>query len=100
MNDFKYLAMVLALGGAALACDKPKPAEQKPAAPVAAPEADKKDLKYGLTPEQASQVLVEVGSTKITLGEFAERLGSQSPYLRARYHSPERKREFLDNMVR
>ena len=101
MNDLKYLALVLSLGSAALACgDKPKPAEQQPAAPAAAPEAEKKDLKYGLTPEQAAQVLVEVGSTKITLGEFAERLGSQSPYLRARYHSPERKREFLDNMVR
>jgi peptidyl-prolyl cis-trans isomerase C len=61
---------------------------------------DKSNLKYGLTPEQAAQVLVEVGETKITLGEFAERLGSQSPYLRARYNSPERRREFLENMVR
>jgi peptidyl-prolyl cis-trans isomerase C len=43
---------------------------------------------------------VKVGDTSITLGEFAERLGGQSPYLRARYNSPERRREFLDNMVR
>src|SRR5689334_4858258 len=58
------------------------------------------ELKYGLTPEQAKQVLVKVGDTQITVGEFADRLGGQSPYLRARYNSPERRREFLDNMVR
>lgn len=58
------------------------------------------DNKHGLTPEQAKQVLVEVGARTITVGDFAERLASQSPYLRARYNSPERRREFLDNMVR
>lgn len=88
---------------ASTACDKSKPeapatAKQEPAKATDSP--DKSNLKYGLTPEQAAQVLVEVGDTKITLGEFAERLGSQSPYLRARYNSPERKREFLENMVR
>jgi hypothetical protein len=36
----------------------------------------------------------------ITVGQFADRLAAQSPYLRARYASPERRREFLDNMVR
>lgn len=86
------------------ACSGSKPAENKPA-PAAQPAEkkaapDKSGLKYGLTPEQAAQTLVEIGDTKITLGDFAERLGSQSPYLRARYHSPERRREFLDNMVR
>jgi peptidyl-prolyl cis-trans isomerase C len=54
---------------------------------------------HGLTPEQASKVLVKVGDTSITVGQFAERLASQSPYLRARYQNPERRREFLDNMV-
>src|SRR5262245_39044850 len=58
------------------------------------------DKKYGLTPEQAQKELVKVGETTISVGEFAERLGGQSPYLRARYNSPERRREFLDNMVR
>jgi peptidyl-prolyl cis-trans isomerase C len=89
-------------GLTAAACDeKSKPEATAPAAQEAtAPGADKSNLKYGLTPEQAAQVLVEVGDTKITLGEFAERLGSQSPYLRARYNSPERRREFLENMVR
>lgn len=57
-------------------------------------------LKHGLTSQQASKVLAKVGSTPITLGEFADRLADQSPYLRARYNSPERRREFLENLIR
>jgi peptidyl-prolyl cis-trans isomerase C len=55
---------------------------------------------HGLTAEQASRVLVKVGDRTITVGEFADRLADQSPYLRARFQSPERRREFLNNMVR
>jgi peptidyl-prolyl cis-trans isomerase C len=81
---------------AAAGC-KPKEAKQeKPSVR----EVNPPDKKYGLTPEQSQQPLVKVGDSTITLGEFAERLGGQSPYLRARYNSPERRREFLDNMVR
>ena len=83
----------------ALACNGSKPAEKK-AEPSGAAEEAKPETKYGLTQQQAAQVLVSVGDHKITLGEFADRLGNQSPYLRARYNSPERRREFLDNMVR
>ncbi|MCA9602555.1 MAG: peptidyl-prolyl cis-trans isomerase [Myxococcales bacterium] len=56
--------------------------------------------RYGLTPEQASEVLVKIGSTQITVGEFADELAAQSPYLRARYNSPERRKEYLDSLVR
>lgn len=56
--------------------------------------------RHGLSAEQASEVLLKVGDTKITVGEFADRLADQSPYLRARYESPERRKEFLDNLVR
>lgn len=55
---------------------------------------------YGLTQEQAKQVLAKIGDTTITVGDFAQRLSDQSPYLRARYNSPDRRREFLDNLVR
>lgn len=77
--------------------DDPAPQPQdKPAA-----NADEAaSAKYGLTPEQAAKPLATIGDVKITVGSFAERLGSQSPYLRARYASPERRREFLDNMIR
>lgn len=91
------LALALALTSAAIGCGDKEPAA---AAAKPAPAAVVDDKKYGLTPEQASQTLVKVGETTITLGDFAERLGGQSPYLRARYNSPERRREFLDNMVR
>lgn len=56
--------------------------------------------RYGLTEAQSREVLARVGETEITLGEFADRLAAQSPYLRARLNSPERRREMLDNMIR
>lgn len=56
--------------------------------------------KHGLSEEQANAVLVKVGDRTITVGELADRLASQSPYLQARFESPERRREFLDNLVK
>jgi peptidyl-prolyl cis-trans isomerase C len=56
--------------------------------------------KHGLTEAQANEVLAQVGDRTITVGELADRLASQSPYLRARFESPERRKEFLDNLVR
>jgi peptidyl-prolyl cis-trans isomerase C len=58
------------------------------------------EARHGLTAEQAGEALVKIGDDTITVGEFADRLAEQSPYLRARFNSPERRREFLDNMVR
>ena len=58
------------------------------------------ELRHGLTPDEAAAVLVKIGESTITVGEFAERLADESPYLRARYNSPERRREFLENMIR
>jgi peptidyl-prolyl cis-trans isomerase C len=93
------VGLCLLLTAAGCGGDKSSAPKTSAANPAAANSSASVD-KYGLTPEQAKQVLVKVGSTTITLGEFADRLGNQSPYLRARYHSPERRREFLDNMVR
>jgi peptidyl-prolyl cis-trans isomerase C len=56
--------------------------------------------KHGLSAEQAKQALVVVGDETITVGDFAEQLADKSPYLRARYTSPERRRELLDELVR
>ena len=58
------------------------------------------ERRHGLTADQAAEPLVVIGDTTITVGEFADRLAEQSPYLRARYNSPERRREYLDNLVR
>ncbi|MBI2895414.1 MAG: peptidyl-prolyl cis-trans isomerase [Deltaproteobacteria bacterium] len=54
----------------------------------------------GLSPEDARKVLAKIDGTTITLGEFSDRINQQSPYLRSRYNSPERRREFLDNLIR
>ncbi len=62
---------------------------------------DKDDApKHGLSEAQAQEVLATVGDKQITVGEFADRLGALSPYIRARFESPERRREFLDNFIR
>lgn len=54
----------------------------------------------GLSAEDARKILAKIDTTTISLGEFADRINQQSPYLRARYNSPERRREFLDNLIR
>jgi peptidyl-prolyl cis-trans isomerase C len=74
-----------------LACSKREPA----------PAVEKVDAKrHGLTQEQAEQALVVIGDRTITVGDFAEQLADKSPYLRARYQSPERRRELLDELVK
>jgi parvulin-like peptidyl-prolyl isomerase len=84
-------AVIIVLALAAASCSKK--AEEPPATEAEWPQ-------NGLTQAQANEVLVKVGDRTITVGELADRLASQSPYLRARFESPERRKEFLDNLVR
>jgi peptidyl-prolyl cis-trans isomerase C len=74
----------------AAACSKPKDSD----APKKTPE------KHGLTEEQAKLPLVVIGDDTVTLGQFAEQIAEKSPYLRARYASPTRRRELLDELVK
>lgn len=83
------ILMLLALGMASCS----KKSEEPPAEKQEWPQ-------HGLSEAQASEVLAKVGDRTITVGEFADRLSSQSPYLRARFESPERRKEFLDSLVR
>jgi peptidyl-prolyl cis-trans isomerase C len=53
-----------------------------------------------LTEGEKGEVVARVGDETITLEEFERRLNQQSPFARARYNSLERKREFLDSMIR
>jgi len=46
------------------------------------------------------ETLAKVDDVIISVGDFSERINKQSPYVRARYTSLERKKEFLDNLVR
>jgi peptidyl-prolyl cis-trans isomerase C len=48
----------------------------------------------------SEEALAKIDDVTITLGEFQDRINKQSPYVRARYTSLERKKEFLDNLVR
>lgn len=45
-------------------------------------------------------MLAKVGERTITLGDFADEIAAQSPYLRGRFHSYEKRKELLDEMVR
>lgn len=83
-----------ALCALALACSGSSESEEP------TPEAPTEEARHGLSAEEAGQLLAKVGDTAITAGAFADRLAEQSPYLRARYNSPERRREFLENMIR
>ena len=51
-------------------------------------------------PEELAAPLANIDDVVITVGDFQERINKQSPYVRARYTSLERKKEFLDNLVR
>ena len=58
------------------------------------------ELHHGLTSEQAGELLAKIGEVEITVGELADQLAEESPYLRARYNNPERRREYFENYVR
>lgn len=63
--------------------------------PGAAPDA-------ALTPEdiaRRSGVIAKVGDYAITVGEYEDQLNKQGPFRRVQYSAPEKRREFLDQMV-
>jgi len=66
--------------------------------------ASEKDKKApALPPQSAAELgtpIAEIDGYTITLADFQDRINKQSPYIRARYTSMERKKEFLDNLVR
>ena len=49
---------------------------------------------------KSGPVIATVGNDTITADEMKKRLDETSPFLRARYNTLERKKEFLDNMIR
>jgi peptidyl-prolyl cis-trans isomerase C len=56
--------------------------------------------KGGRTEAKSGPVVATVGSETITADEMKKRLEETSPFLRARYNTLERKKEFLDNLIR
>ena len=51
-------------------------------------------------PKKSSAVVAKGKGITITADEFKARLDEQSPFIRARYSSLDRKKEFLDNLIR
>jgi len=47
-----------------------------------------------------SQVVAKVDDSTITVGDVQERINKQSPFIRARYTTIDKKKEFLDNLIR
>src|SRR5262249_34284751 len=50
--------------------------------------------------EKSGPVVANVGDETITADEVRQRLNETSPFLRARYNTLDRKKEFLENMIR
>lgn len=72
---------------------------QAPDPSTAPPAAQADDLPEGLDAETAAKPVARVGDHTITVGDLARRIVAESPYLRARYQSPERRRELLDQLI-
>ena len=47
-----------------------------------------------------SQIVAKVDDTVITVSDVQDRINKQSPFVRARYATPEKKKEFLDSLIR
>ena len=62
--------------------------------------AEKGEAVSGLTPEQAALVVAKVGARTITVGDITEQINKLSPYIRRRWAAPEKRKEFLDNLIR
>jgi parvulin-like peptidyl-prolyl isomerase len=54
----------------------------------------------GLTPEQASKVVAKVGKKTITVGDVTRHINRLHPYIRRRWAAPEKRKEFLEKLVR
>jgi peptidyl-prolyl cis-trans isomerase C len=65
-----------------------------------AEEKDKTSAPSGLTAEQAAMVVAKVGDQTITVGDITDQINKLSPYIRRRWAAPEKRKEFLDNLIR
>ncbi len=98
------LSLAVGLLGSFAACDAPTKANPKGKMVdnnlIQTPDETLK-ITYDSTMSQEDQrkILVKVNNEEITLGEYERRLNSLAPFARARYNTPARKKDFLDNMI-
>jgi peptidyl-prolyl cis-trans isomerase C len=74
--------------------------EKAPTAPGAEKAADDHLDQLGLTPEQAAEPVAKVGDRVITVGDVTGQINRLSPYIRRRWADPEKRKEFLQKLVR
>jgi peptidyl-prolyl cis-trans isomerase C len=56
--------------------------------------------KTGATGPGAGEIVAKVDDAVITVGDVQERINKQSPFVRAKYTTPDKKKEFLDSLIR
>jgi peptidyl-prolyl cis-trans isomerase C len=56
--------------------------------------------KPGAASPQAGEIVAKVDDAAITVGDVQERINKQSPFVRAKYTTPDKKKEFLDSLIR
>ena len=102
MTSFSRIVVsVLSAGFLLVGCGGKQGEEKKPeeakddTAEKAAPQED-----LGLTPEQAAKVVARVGEREITVGDVTEQINRLSPYIRRRWAAPEKRKEFLQKLIR
>jgi parvulin-like peptidyl-prolyl isomerase len=78
-----FLAFALIIAGCCGASDK----------------ADKAGSASFWQPAGSGDVLATVGNIKIYLSDFAAQLEQKPPYVRSRYNTDEKKKEFLDSLI-
>jgi peptidyl-prolyl cis-trans isomerase C len=98
--NIRFLAVVLASVGVG-ACQKSEDERPRPA-PTRTQHEPVQPAPAGGTNQSAEELkapLAKIDDVTITLGDFQERINRQSPYIRARYTSLEKKKEFLNAQI-
>ncbi len=83
----RQLFSLVAVLAAVLAC--------KPPSGAAAPSSSTPSL-----PHEPGPAVATIGDDVVTLGDFEKHLSEQAPFIRSRYTSLEKRKEFLDSMIR
>jgi parvulin-like peptidyl-prolyl isomerase len=74
--------------------------EQAPRADAAVEEEGDRGPCPEVAEADRNKVVAKVGETTITVCDVTEALNKMSPYLRKAYEAPEKRRQFVDNMIR
>ena len=89
----RWLVVLGASAASVLVTGVAQAEEESEEGAVSAPELSPQDI------ERRRGVLAKVGEVDITVGEFEDRLNKQGPFRRVQYSAPEKRREFLDQMI-